>query len=354
MDQLPVPRTAIAWIGGPCSTLAVIAAWLVTAAACGSSPTAPKPPVETLRVSCPANVSILGPAGQPVTFTAPVATGGTAPVSVSCTPASGSSLGAGSTPVTCRATDAAAQVSTCSFTVTVTVPPTLSVSKFVAYGDSVTWGENGIPALYFRDEPNAYPTKLQALLQSAYPGQGIAVPNLGVPGERIEDANARLPGVLSQERPGGLLVIDGYNNLLADCSFAVGVTPACEAAIDVVVDRLREAVKIARQPAHQVGYVFVGTLTPPGTVTGSKDRRIAPGAITRVNSGIQRVMPGEGGIVVDLYPLFIGHEAEYVAPDGLHLLAPGHEAIAHAFFRMIETYVPRSPAPAPAGYPGVR
>lgn len=353
MDQLRVPRTPIACSAGPRCTLVAIAAWLVSAWACGSSPMAPKPPVETLRVSCPANVSIQGAAGQPVTFTAPVATGGAAPVSVACTPASGTPFGAGTTPVACTATDAAGQSASCMFTVTVTVPIALSVSKFVAYGDSVTWGENGIPALYFRDEPNAYPTKLQALLQSTYVGQDITVPNLGWPGERVEDAKARLPGVLSQERPGALLVIDGYNNLLADCAFAGGVTPACATAIDFVVGTLREIVRIARQPAYQVGYVFVGTLTPPGsTVSGASDRRISPGAITRLNAGIQRMMPGEGAIVVDLYPLFLGHEAQYVAPDGLHLLPPGNEAIAQAFFSAIERHVPRSPASGV--FPGAR
>lgn len=356
MDQLRVPATTAASVAGPRRGAALIALALAAASACGGSPTPPTPPVEALRISCPADLGIRGNADQPVTFPSPTTTGGAAPVSVSCTPASGTVFGAGATPVSCRAVDASSQVATCAFTVSVTPPvPVLSVSRYLAYGDSVTEGQNGMLAFGFDviDTPNAYPTKLQALFDANYPGHGNVVVNRGFSGERVEDANARLPGVLSEEKPGALLLIDGYNNLLADCAHDVGVNPACEVTIEFVVGTLREAVRIARQPANQVGYVFVGTLTPPGPVTGPRDRRIAAAAIARVNSGIIRMIPGEGAIVVDLHPLFLGRESEYVASDGLHLLPPGNEVIAKAFFDAIEKHVPRSPATF-GGYSGGR
>ena len=326
--------------------LAFVVVSLAALAACGGSPTIPSPTVETLRVSCPANVSVPGVTGpsQPVAFPAPTSTGGAAPIAVSCTPGSGSTFGLGTTPVTCMATDAAARQATCSFSVTLTPPiPVLGVTKYLAYGDSVTEGQNGTIAfgLDVIDAPNAYPTKLQTLFDMNFPGQGIVVANRGQSGRRVEDANLDLPTVLAQERPGAVLWIDGYNNLLAEC-LDVGVTPMCESTIEFVVGRLREGVRIARNPPYSASHVFVGTLTPPGPVSGPRNRRIAPAAIMQVNARIRQMIPGEGAIVVDLHPLFLGHEAEYVAPDGLHLLPAGNQVLADAFFAAIRATVPQT------------
>jgi lysophospholipase L1-like esterase len=294
---------------------------------------------------CPADVSIGGATGpsEPVAFPLPTSTGGAAPVAVSCTPGSGSAFNLGTTQVTCTATDVAARRAACSFTVTVTPPP-LSITKFLAFGDSVTEGQNGTIAFGFDvvDTPNAYPTKLQRLFDVNYPGQGIVVVNAGVGGERIADAKARLPVELDKERPGALLLIHGYNDLTGDCGFDVGVTRACELAIEFVVDMLRETVKVARNPPHQLSYVFVGTLTPPGSGGGPSDRRIAGEAISRVNARIRQAMPREEAIVVDLHPLFLGHEPEYVAPDGLHPLPAGNQVLAEAFFQAIRASVPQT------------
>ena len=65
------------------------------------------------------------------------------PVLVSCSPQSGGSFPLGNTTVNCTATDAARQQATCSFQVT--LRSILSrASTFVAFGDSVTEGENGL------------------------------------------------------------------------------------------------------------------------------------------------------------------------------------------------------------------
>src|SRR6185503_12574806 len=104
----------------------------------------------------------------PVAFPAPTATGGAPPVTVACTPPPGSLFNAGTTAVTCMATDAAFRQSQCALAVTVT-PFVLSIMKFIAFGDSLTEGENGRNAILgrgFLDTPNAYPTKLQSLLNA--------------------------------------------------------------------------------------------------------------------------------------------------------------------------------------------
>ncbi|MEP6919019.1 MAG: HYR domain-containing protein, partial [Acidobacteriota bacterium] len=133
-------------------------------AACGHSPTAPPDPGPPV-IACPSSTTVRGVA-ETVTFPAPTATGGALPVTITCAPASGSLFGAGTTPVTCTAVDAATRRSQCALAVTVT-PFVLSITKFVAFGDSFTEGQNGrtgIRGERFVDVPSAYPTQLQRLL----------------------------------------------------------------------------------------------------------------------------------------------------------------------------------------------
>jgi hypothetical protein len=85
------------------------------------------PPVTPCMITCPTNITTTATAGAcsaVVTYPAPTTTGtcGT----VTCTPASGSPFGVGTTTVTCSATGA--PMPTCSFTVTVndTSPPSIT------------------------------------------------------------------------------------------------------------------------------------------------------------------------------------------------------------------------------------
>ena len=48
----------------------------------------------------------------------------------------------------------------------------------------------------------------------------------------------------------------------------------------------------------------------------------------------------EGAILVDAYPQFLGHEAEYVDIDGLHSRPAGNDVLAHIFFSAIKTAIP--------------
>lgn len=330
-------------LAGKCrfAFLALVAA---ASAGCGS-PTRPGPPSNPPRISCPADISIRGAIGplQPVCFDTPAAGAGTLPVAVTCAPPSGSAFPIGTTPVRCTATDASAREATCTFNVTLTGVQ-IAVTHYLAFGDSVTEGQNGRIAfgLEIVDVPNAYPTKLQFLLEGAYPNEGIVVSTRAVGGEVITDGKARLPDVLAHEHPAALLLLHGYNNLLADCQNPV--TSRCSTQVETVVETLRDMVRIARRPPFSLKYVFVGTLTPPGPFRGgSRDRRIADEAITKTNAGIRQKLPGEGATVVDIYPLFLGHESEYIAPDGLHPDPAGNDAIAGAFFDAIKAAIPQNP-----------
>jgi lysophospholipase L1-like esterase len=286
--------------------------------------------------------------GQSVTYPPPTVSGGASPVNNTCTPASGSTFNVGTTTVSCTAIDAASRQAQCSFTVTLT-PQLISVTKYVAFGDSLTEGQNGRAGFHGErvvDVPNAYPTKLQASLNLEYPGQGITVPNYGKGSEPVGDAaNSRLLDALGKEKPGAVLLLDGYNNLTNPCAPGLSNTAECSQAVTDVAVGIRDLIRIAKRPEYGVRYIFVSTMTPPGPYLGiPPDRRIANDAIVRANTGIVNMVRAEGVTLVDTYPNFIGHEAEYVDQDGLHLRPAGYQAVADSFLAVIKTTVTSTPA----------
>lgn len=312
----------------------------------------PTPVVDPPSLACPVDITLTSVPGltQTVPFTVPTAVGGTAPVTVTCSPTAGAAFPLGTTAVRCTAADGASRQASCSFNVTLK-GFNLAVKKYLAYGDSVTEGQNGLPELGaplrpdFVDPPNSYPTKLLTLLEASFPNQGITVSNRGVGGRRAEESRDLMPGVLAQEKPGSVLLISGYNNLLNRCKTrdVSSITPACAAEIELSIGALREMVRLAQ--ASGANPVFVGTITPSGPVIPpANDRRLLPAAVISLNGKIKSQIPNEGGTVVDIYPSFLGREGEYSGPDGLHLLPAGNQAIASAFFTAIRATIAQTPA----------
>lgn len=326
----------------------VVVAAAVVVAGCGHSPVMTPPP-EAPTISCPDDLSVRGVpgGGGDVMFPAPTTQGGTLPVSVSCTPASGTRFMTGVTPVACAAMDAQGRRAACAFSITLT-PLLIDVTRFIAFGDSVTAGENGRLSRLtntFVDVPNIYPLRIEEMLNAEYPGQGIVVFNRGTGGDPVERSVEKLPGVLEADRGGALLLLDGYNNLLAECTPGDSGSAACSRKIDDVVSGLRECIRISRVSAYGIKYTFVSTITPPGPFAGgTRDRRIAADAVVRTNTAIAAMAQGEGAILVDTYARFAGHESEYVDQDGLHLRPAGYLALAGAFFDAVKTTVVSTPA----------
>ncbi len=85
------------------------------------APTSETSPVPPPTISCPFNQTASSPNGGGVSasYPAPNVTGGVAPVSTSCSPASGSTFSVGTTPVACSATDSLKRTAACQFTMTV-------------------------------------------------------------------------------------------------------------------------------------------------------------------------------------------------------------------------------------------
>ena len=122
----------------------VLVAALAAGCGDGTPPTGPPSNPAPPQLTCAAPVIVDGAIGasQPVTYPTPTVSNGSVPVNVTCAPASGSMFSIGETIVTCTAVDAIARQATCTFGVTLRHRQ-LALTNYLAYGDSMTEGENG-------------------------------------------------------------------------------------------------------------------------------------------------------------------------------------------------------------------
>ena len=313
---------------------------LLVLAGCGGgdsspgTPTRPDPVPSGPTIACPANVpaTTTGTTAQ-VAYAAPTASGGQPPVTVACTPASGSLFPLGTTGVSCTATDSLNRQATCSFSVNVVRLPTLQRTSFLAFGDSVTAGEVTVPTSgatmdgfpSFRliiVSAASYPAQLQTLLRTRYITQqaAISVANAGVSGERATQGAQRFPSVVSQLRPEVVLLLEGYNDL--SLLGAAGITPAA-AAIETM----------ARDARTRGARVFIASLTPPRA--GGRNTLPAD-VVTAFNTRLRSVALGEGAVFVDLYQALVGNVTLYIGVDGLHPTEVGYQRIAETFFAAVQ------------------
>jgi lysophospholipase L1-like esterase len=225
--------------------------------------------------------------------------------------------------------------------VTVQPVPRLALTRFVAVGDSITYGvlrpncpggfldtPAGLPAhladlgllLAAADVPNSYPTKLQDRLAQRYTDQTPVVVNEGVPGETTAAAIARLPGVLTVHQAEVLLLQEGANN----------VNSNDPASIPPLIRDLRTMIRTARDRGVRV---FLGTLLPQRT---GACRAYAPTLIEPANTQIRSLAAAEGATLVDLYQPFIGQLDALLGADGLHPNEAGYEQMAQTFLDVVQ------------------
>jgi lysophospholipase L1-like esterase len=326
-------------------------------AACGT-PTTPTPGVGFPALTCP--VSIKVPAAGLVThvsYSGPFATGGTPPDTVSCSVASNSVFPVGVTAVTCSVTDATGRLAACTFNVTVLPPPLLVGTTFLAFGDSIADGENGIDdgntipcsastarvGVAFIDCPNSYHALLQSLLAARYVVQTPAVVNAGVPRELALGENLNLGGtepggtdrigsVLDQTHPDALLLLEGINDLEGETESLQDVISALGYDIDQA--RLRSLKKI-----------FISTLTPVKVGSRVSASFLALNSVQRLNDLIRTLAAQKGAVLVDSYAALAGNTGAYIGDDGLHPTPLGNQQIAQAFFAAIEATFEQPPTP---------
>jgi lysophospholipase L1-like esterase len=205
-------------------------------------------------------------------------------------------------------------------------PPILRVTKFVAFGDSMTNGEivsERMPG--FRplivDRARAYPADLQADLRNRYTTQtsAITVENQGVSGETAAQGSGRLPSVLSRGSYDVLLLLEGANDITTRDSLAIA--PAIRSLQSMVRDAKIRGVQ-----------VLVATLPPqdPLGLRGTGAILVAP-----FNDALKTMAAAEGVPVVDVNEAFGPNFGGLIDFDGLHPTAAGYQKIADTFATVI-------------------
>lgn len=315
---------------------------LLIGAACSKAPTAPTPPpppppppvADAPSIECVAGIprSTTNAAGVAVTFDTPAVTGGQGSVNVSCTPQSGTTFPIGTTTVSCTATDSLSRTGTCSFAVAVTKLPTLSKTRYLAFGDSITAGEVTFPVssliggqgLFTRQVLvpfAAYPTVLAKTLQARYPSQedSIIVANYGVGGEKVVQTRNRYFSALSTVRPDVVLLMEGANDI------PLGEDGAASSAAQEI------SVWVAEAKARGMR-VFLATPVP-GRPGGN--RTIQTVLLVDYANRMRQVAAQQGVTLVDLYSLMLPDVQRYIGVDGLHPNEAGYARIAELFFQEI-------------------
>jgi lysophospholipase L1-like esterase len=318
------------------------------AASCGDSPTAPAPAV--LTISCPVAQSAQSLDGNPVivNYPNPTVTGGEGVLSTTCTPATGSKFSVGTSNVTCNAQDTKKQTATCGFQVTVTKVPRISATRFMAFGDSMTEGFvqscpagrtltgslwsilDDMASLRTVRPPQysavSYPVKLQSMLAQRYAAQSITVANEGSGGETAAFGATQFAGVLNNDMPQAVLLLEGINDIHQAVPQSSG--------IPVVISSLRSMVQEAKRRGM---VVFLATLLP--------ERKGSCRSIDWDVDGIEDVVPADAQIralaasenvtLVDMYPAFIGSLDTLLGADGLHPSEAGYQNMADLFYAAI-------------------
>jgi lysophospholipase L1-like esterase len=309
---------------------------------CGSPnvPT-PIPPPDRLGLTCPGNASAMSSDGSPVPvmYGDPVISGGKAPFTLTCSPVSGALFSVGSTSVTCTVTDASKLSANCPLTVTVAIPvvPTLTATRFVAFGDSMTAGEDGQdvtsstagkphPEVLFPDF-QTYPGVLQSLLDARYTKQtSPRVINAGKGGEEVAAPGTlgRFADVLAGGTYDVVLIMEGANDLMHEDAT---LEPA-------VISGLRQMIVSAKQKNLQVYLATIPPENPAGCCPIDRGRPSA--LVPDLNAQIRNLSDEQHVPLVDVYNDLSSDVNTYIGPDGLHPTARGYAKIADTFFQKIQ------------------
>jgi len=322
-------------------------------AACGGSKTGPTPVTDPPQIACPAAptpVESLDGSAQTVSFPAPTITGGQAPLNTTCVPVSGSSFTIGTTSVNCTTSDARARTASCSFNVVVLPQPKLSVTSILAFGDSLTWGEDGSNStssvggqhVYVQLPPGQrYPDILQQELQARYRTQTPTVFNAGCRGESLSDPGEfvgcpgqRMDDPSAYRRFTSLASLRQYDAVL----FMEGSNDADSAAKDsrvlpTAVGYLQKMIDTAKASGMKVVVATIPPMVPPGAFGRAVGYQIVP----NFNDQVRGLGTSEAVQLADVYAGFGSDASTLIGFDGLHPNQAGYQRIADTFLAAIKS-----------------
>jgi lysophospholipase L1-like esterase len=299
---------------------------------CGGGPTGPGG--SALQISCPSAIERESPLDQPITVVfSPTTAGGASPVTTTCQPASGGEFALGRTTVQCTARDAESRTSACSFDVVVKGAPKLSLTRFIAFGDSLTEGTTAPNAfLTLVVASQSYPFKLETLLKDRYRSQDVTVGNDGVAGEEaLEAAQRRFRSMLRVHNPEAVLLMEGSNDLFF----------FREEAFELALPALEEMVTDGQEAGAKM---FLATI-PPQRPNGLRNRAAVAALIPDFNKEIRAIAQRTGATLVDIEPVILANMS-LIGDDDLHPTEQGYQVIAETFFKVIKDTLEVPSAPA--------
>lgn len=260
-----------------------------------------------------------------MSYTIPESRKGEGRVTVTCNPEPGTRLPLGVTEAQCVATDSLNRTASCTFAITVAGPPRLRLTRFMAFGDSLTQGQTILsndPYDLSAPPATAYPTVLARLLTERYTDQTIVVTNRGEPGEQASRALTRFIAAYAADTPQAVVLQEGYNDVRQNGESVLG--------IDLAISGVRE---LAREARRRGARVFICTLAPgrPGRI------QIQNSTLQYINDQLRLIARSEGAVLVDLYAALSSDVNGNVSIDGLHLTPLGYRRVAETVFAAIRT-----------------
>lgn len=259
-----------------------------------------------------------------VTFGAATASGGQAPVTTTCSAQPGSAFPVGTTQVSCTAVDARGVSALCAFPVVVRPAPRLVGTRFLAFGDSITWGVDS-PPIPTSAPSFAYPEQLRLRLAARYRLQTPQVINAGVPGEEAQAGGIqRFRRVLLENSPDIVVLMEGTNDLLA-------LDAGVERGVAALGDMVREA-------RGQNVRVLLSTILPQ-RMNGFRvpPRNDYAVRVPAFNDGVRALAARENVPLVDMFAVF-NADMSLIGVDDVHPTVRGFQVMADTFFEAIRMH----------------
>jgi lysophospholipase L1-like esterase len=171
-----------------------------------------------------------------------------------------------------------------------------------------------------------YPERLEVNLNLLHQPQRFSVFNDGLPGELAISALPRFRSMLTSRRPGGVLLLEGINDL------SNGFSPSSTA--NALRQMLDAAAAMGVPVAIATMYQTYGATYPDGTF-----RDNGAELVPAFNSAVRALATGRVNVaLVDLEPLM--RDRRFVGADGIHSTDAGFDVMESAFRRVIEAAYP--------------
>ena len=206
-------------------------------------------------------------------------------------------------------------------------PPTLGITRILAFGDSMTAGTTSVTFVPFTltaGKAESYPFKLQTLLAARYTAQAMEVYNDGVPGENTPEGSARFGGELSAAKPQAVLLMEGANDLN---------NPVLQLDVTSITGRMEDMVRLATGRGMTV---FLATI-PPQRVGGKGN----PALVDKYNGQLKVMAAKKGAILVDVNALL---PLSLIGQDGLHPTEAGYQKLAEIWLDALKAKFETAPA----------